>query len=825
MAQTTIDFGIDLGTTNSAIAYLEESGPLVIKNSEEMEVTPSVVRIDERGVITVGRCARQHLEVDPANTRAEFKRLMGTTDTVTFEKAKRSLTSEALSAEVLKALRADARDRLGIDPTAAVITVPALFELSQCEATGRAANLAGFTTAPLLQEPIASAIACGFKGAPTDGYWLVYDLGGGTFDTSLMNTSEGRMRVIDHAGDNFLGGKDFDWKVVELVIAQLQQQYALPRLARGNATYVRALARLKAACEEAKILLSRKELVAVQIPSLCTDEAGVEVDVDVPLRRADYERLILPSVESSVAIVQKLLTTHGLAKSAVEKLIFVGGPTLTPLIRSTVEAALGVKGEARVDPMTVVAQGAAVFAGTIRLEAPKTATSIAPAAGASSQTCMLQLEYPSISQDVEPYLIGRALSGTRPAFVQLSRDDGAWTSGRVPVDERGGFVISLMLRPRTLNRFTIEATDAQGGSVAVSPADVSITNGMTVLDPPLARSIGVSLASNTVHTYFDKGTVLPARKTYTHKTVDTLRPGQSGALISIPVVQGESARADRNRKVGLLSISAEKLKRVLPAHSDVEVTLEVDRSGRLRAQAYVPLLEELFEEVVRVSMPTADPVALRQTLEQENDRLDLLRERAARGGHSELLAKLSRTEADLLAIETLLQAAQGGDRDAGQQSERMMQALQEVLDQSEADLRWPELQAEAARSLAFATEMVIETDADEMTRKHLAALERELNAAMAARDAVVTEEKAQRLRNLASTLHFRRDWAWSSEFEQLCSDLGQYPDLPRARQLVDKGRQALGASQTEELKRVVRELWSLAPIDHEHRVRSSSGIR
>ncbi len=823
MAQTTINFGIDLGTTNSAIAYLDESGPLVIKNGEEMEVTPSVVRIDERGVITVGRRARQHLEVDPANTRAEFKRLMGTSDTVTFEKAKRSLTSEALSAEVLKALRADARDRLGIDPTAAVITVPALFELSQCEATGRAANLAGFTTAPLLQEPIASAIACGFKGTPTDGYWLVYDLGGGTFDTSLMNTSEGRMRVIDHAGDNFLGGKDFDWKVVELVIAQLQQQYVLPRLARGNPTYLRALARLKAACEEAKILLSRKELVAVQLPSLCTDETGAEVDVDLPLRRADYERLILPSVESSVDIVQKLLATHGLSKTAVEKLIFVGGPTLTPLIRSTVEAALGVKGEARVDPMTVVAQGAAVFAGTIRLEAPKSGAAVAPTE-APSQTS-LQLEYPSISQDVEPYLIGRALSGSKPAFVQLSRDDGAWTSGRVPVDERGGFVVSLMLRARTLNRFTIEATDPQGGSIVVSPAEVSITNGMTVLDPPLARSIGVSLASNTVHTYFDKGTVLPARKTYTHKTVDTLRPGQSGALISIPVVQGESLRADRNRKVGLLSISAEKLERVLPAHSDVEVTLEVDRSGRLRAQAYVPLLEELFEEVVRVSMPTADPVALRETLERENERLDLLRERAARGGHGELLAKLGRSEAELLAIETLLGAAQGGDRDAGQQAERMMQGLQELLDQSDAELRWPELRLEAARSLAFATELVVETDADELTRKHLAALERELNAAMAARDAEVTEEKAQRLRNLGSTLHFRRDWAWSHEFEQLSSDLGQFPDLPRARQLVDKGRLALGASQTEELKRVVRELWALAPIDHEHRVRSSSGIR
>jgi molecular chaperone DnaK len=385
MASTTLDFGIDLGTTNSAIARLESSGPVVIKNGDETEVTPSVVRIDARGVVTVGRRARQHLEADPANTRSEFKRLMGTAERFKFEKAAKTFSSEELSAEVLKALRADARDRTGVDVEAAVITVPALFELSQCEATSKAAQLAGFRVSPLLQEPIASAIACGFSGKPADGYWLVYDLGGGTFDTSLMNARDGRMRVVDHAGDNFLGGKDFDWKLVEHVLEQLKQQYALPSLARGNPTYLRALARLKAGCEEAKIELSRRELVSVQIPALCEDDAGVEVDVDVPIRRADFEKLILPSVERSVAIAKALLEKEGLGATALEKLIFVGGPTLTPIIRTAVESALGLKAEVGIDPMTAVAQGAAVFAGTVRLE-PSVAVAV------PAQACALQLE-------------------------------------------------------------------------------------------------------------------------------------------------------------------------------------------------------------------------------------------------------------------------------------------------------------------------------------------------------------------------------------------------------------------------------------------------
>jgi molecular chaperone DnaK len=820
MALETLQFGIDLGTTNSALARLEDKGPTVIKNGEEAEVTPSVVRIDARGVVTVGRRARQHLEADPLNTRGEFKRVMGTTDRFQFEKANKSFAAEELSAEVLKALRADARERTGVDMDGAVITVPALFELSQCEATSRAAKLAGLETCALLQEPIASAIACGFTGVPTDGYWLVYDLGGGTFDASLMNATEGRMRVVDQAGDNFLGGKDFDWKLVELVVKRLQEQYALPELRRGAPKYLRALARLKAGCEDAKIELSRKELTSVQIPALCLDDAGAEVDVDVPIKRAEYEALIEPAVEKSLLVCKTLLDRHGLHPKSLEKLILIGGPTLTPMVRQAVEVCLQKKPEVGVDPMTAVAQGAAVFGGTVRKEKP------VQVAVSSAGACPLQLEFPSISQDTEPYLVGRAASETsRPAFVELSRDDGGWASGKVPLDAKGGFVVALNLRARRANRFTVRATDDKGANVAVTPAEISITHGMTLLDPLLSRSLGVSLASNLVQVYFEKGTALPARRTFTHKSVETLRQGSDQALLSIPVVQGESHRANRNRKVGELVIAGKALKRTLPANSEIEVTLEIDRSGRLHAQAFVPLLEEMFEEVVRVAMPTADANALEASLEAEHDRLDDLRGKALRSGNQERAQALAKVGARLNELQDLVRAAKGGDVDAGQQAERGAQELQEQLDEAEDALQWPELEQEAMRELMHTRAIVIEHNGD-TEKRHFHQIESELHAALKSKKPQLVEEKTFRLRQLSHAIYFRQDSAWEYAFEDLASDLGQFTDLPKAKTLVDQGRRALKTGSREELKTTVRALWELQPVDTATRLRGhNSGVR
>ncbi|MBI5545256.1 MAG: Hsp70 family protein [Deltaproteobacteria bacterium] len=817
----TLEFGIDLGTTNSSIAWLDGIRPVVVKSADESEVTPSVVRIDGKGVITVGRKAKQHLEIDPSNTRGEFKRLMGTAEAFDFEKSGQRHTPESLSAEVLKVLRADARDRLGMEVDAAVITVPALFELPQCEATRRAAALAGLGSAPLLQEPVASAIACGFtSGAATDGHWLVYDLGGGTFDTSLMRAREGRMSVVDHDGDNFLGGKDFDWKLVAHVLEEIKKRYALPALTRGNPKYLRAVARLKAACEEAKIELSRKERTTLCLPELCPDADGTPVDVDLELTRGGYEQLILPAVQRTVEICRSLLARQGLGPGSLEKLIFVGGPTLTPLVRSAVEDALGVKAEQRVDPMTIVAQGAAIFAGTVRREQPAAGT-------APKSSCVLQLEYPSIAQDTEPYVVGKVVKQPEPpvAFVELSREDGGWSSGRVPLNEKGGFVISVVLKERAANPFAVKATDVAGNPVAVTPAALGITHGMAVSDPPLSRTLGVALANNVVAIYVAKGTPLPARRTYVHRTVEPLRPGTDEVLLCIPVVQGESLRADRNRMIGTLHIPARNLKRPLPARSEVEVTLEVDRSGGVRAQAFVPLLDTVFEQVVSIATPKADPAHLREAVARERDRLGALRTRAYQAHQPATIERLARADSLLTNLEEQLEAAGAGDADAAQQAWRGLLDLQLLLDEGDQALAWPELESDAVGALAAARGWVI-GEGGETERKHFQRLESELEAALKERRAELVEDKANELRLLSSRLALRQDWVWRSEFETLAADVGSLNDLPRAQELVEKGRRALSEDRMDELKALVRKLWELSPVEREERLKSfNSGLR
>src|SRR5262252_5621105 len=220
-----IHVGIDLGTSNSAVALFDGDSVSVVANAAGETLTPSVVRIDGRGRRTVGRRAHAGLEADPTNTHGEWKRLMGTAERLAFEASGAALLPEELSAEVIASLVGDVRDAAGFAPRAAVISTPALFELPQSHATARAGRLAGLEEVVLIQEPIASAIAAGWR-ADQDGTWLVFDLGGGTLDVSLLETVDGRLRVLDHAGDNFLGGKDMDGALVEWAAVALARRGA-----------------------------------------------------------------------------------------------------------------------------------------------------------------------------------------------------------------------------------------------------------------------------------------------------------------------------------------------------------------------------------------------------------------------------------------------------------------------------------------------------------------------------------------------------------------------------------------------------------------------
>jgi molecular chaperone DnaK len=296
----------------------------------------------------------------------EFKRQMGTDYVYSFKSSGHNRKPEELSAEVLKSLRTAVQERTGEVVEASVITVPAAFELHQCDATRRAAKLAGFKESPLLQEPVAAALAYGFPVDKEKTYWLAYDFGGGTFDAAIIKSEEGTIHVVGHAGDNFLGGSNIDWAVVEKVLApRIAKDFGLVDFVRGNVQWKRAFAILKHYAEIAKIDLSRNQRTTLETCTF-TNTSGEEIEFECELTRNELVDVAEPIILRSVEISQRVLKEANLGKEAIEKVILVGGPTVAPYFREMIAAKLGIPLDHNPDPLTVVARGAAVFAGTQR---------------------------------------------------------------------------------------------------------------------------------------------------------------------------------------------------------------------------------------------------------------------------------------------------------------------------------------------------------------------------------------------------------------------------------------------------------------------------
>jgi molecular chaperone DnaK len=819
-ADRALYVGVDLGTTNSTAAVFDGERVTLVRNGQGSTLTPSVVRITPKG-LTVGVRARKFLESDPDNTRSEFKRLMGTAQPIAFPAAKLTKRPEELAAEVLRSLRADVKEQLGFEPGRAVISVPALFELPQSSATSDAARLAGFERVELLQEPIASALAAGWTTADANGAWLVYDLGGGTFDASLLETRDGLLRVVGHDGDNFLGGRDFDWAVVDWAIAEIARSGG-PALSRSDPAHAPAIRRLKLAAEEAKIELTRADGANLALPAPL-EVAGLDdpIEVDLALARATLEELCLPLIERSIAVCQRLLAAHGLTPGQLERVVLVGGPTVMPLLRARVKAGLGAPFAEGLDPMTLVAQGASIYAATAGLDARPKARTEGPAGR------KLWLQYPAMSSDLTPHVIGRLLDGPGPeaSTVRLIRTDGLWQGSAVKLDGEKAFVTSVDLAPRRPNVFSFEAKSEDGAPVPIDPPSFTIVQGLTIGDPPLSRTIGVALASNVVRVYFERGAPLPARRSFVHQTVESVAKGSAESFLQIPIVQGEFENAHLCRLVGTLQIQGHALSASLPAGSDVELTLELDRGGRLSARALVPSLQQVFTEVAQLLVPDASPEALEANLDALRARIAALRSDAFRRGATQTVRKLAEIERGFADIERDIEAAKGGDADAAQKARRSLIELDGALEETELDKRWPELEDKARSHLAWAGGWISRYGSDR--EKQL--FDEVVEAVDRARGSKEPRELERQLRlvdDLGTAAFHRHPEAWEWMFESAASDVSRATDLPKAELLVREGRAAMARRNTPALREVTERLWKLLPADAKtRRLGHDSGLR
>lgn len=817
MSRITVDFGIDLGTTNSAIGVLKGTEVEIIRNNEGFEYTPSAVFIDKNGGLIVGRRAKERLEIDPDNAKAEFKTKMGTDAQEMFKRTKRYLRPEELSAEVLKSLKADVKQRTGEDVEAAVITVPAAFELPQCKATNEAAHLAGITFSPLVQEPVAAAMAYGFQSESDRVFWLVYDLGGGTFDAAVIRMHQGMIQVVNHGGDNQLGGKHIDWAIVEkLLIPAANKEFRLTDFRRGNPRWAKAIAKLKLAAEQAKIRASRDDSADILIESLCQDDSGENVTFEYDLKREDVERMAEPFVTQSIRICRKVLSEQKLGIGSVERILLVGGPTLTPYLRERLadsKEGLGIPLDFSQDPMTVVARGAAIFAGSQKpiSSVPKTV-----AAGQFG----IELEYNPIGPDPEPMIGGQVVAGSSGQdfmgyTIEFINTDSRpqWRSGKVQLTAGGGFMTTLWAEKGKQNIFQIELCDSTGTKHSLSPDSLTYTIGAGMDNPMLIHPVGLALANNNLQIFLDKGTPLPAKKRISLKLVERVRKGQQEDAIRVPVVEGENKKADRNQLIGYLIVAGTEIKRDLPAGAEVEVTIKMDQSRLVYTEAFIPLLNEEYETKFTNKKDVPPPEKLAEEVEKEKHRLDEMRDKVYATGDSKAMPILDRIEEEhpVEEIERALDAS-SVDQDAAQKCHKRLLDLKAAVDELEEAIKTPELLAEGYQMIEWTEEVI--TKWGKPTDQHrFEVLRRELIAALESRvvDADQLNRKIDQMDGLRMKILTSMDEWWMSHLARLEEVRDRMTNQELADKLFAQAMRAVNGNDPEGVKSACRQLFQLLP--------------
>lgn len=353
MAKT---IGIDLGTTNSCVAVIEGGEPVVIANAEGARTTPSVVAFSKDGERMVGQVAKRQAITNPDRTVASIKREMGTAHKVTIDG--KSYTPQEISAMILQKLKSDAEAYLGETVTQAVITVPAYFTDAQRQATKDAGQIAGLTVKRIINEPTAAALSYGID-KEEDQKVMVYDLGGGTFDVSIIEMGDGVQEVLATAGNNRLGGDDFDKRIIDWMVASFKTETGID-LSQDKV----AMQRLKEAAEKSKIELSGVTTSNINLPFITADQTGPK-HLDLTLTRAKFDELTSDLVEATMGPVRSALQDSGLQIGQIDKVLMVGGSSRIPAVQDAVKKLIGKEPFKGINPDECVAIGAAIQAGVL----------------------------------------------------------------------------------------------------------------------------------------------------------------------------------------------------------------------------------------------------------------------------------------------------------------------------------------------------------------------------------------------------------------------------------------------------------------------------
>lgn len=608
--QKFFDCGIDLGTTNSCLAIPDDNhGFEIIENqADRMSVTPSAVLINGKGRMLIGQRAYNSQKVE--DLAIQFKRQMGLNKTIHFVSASVDKMPEELSSEILKQLRADGENRLNRPIKNVVITVPAAFKTLQSEATNKAGKLAGFENIILLQEPIAAAVAYGAKPDSKDKHWMVFDYGGGTLDVAIISTQGNRLTVENSEGDNYFGGSDIDRILFrEVVVKKLKEAgYHVDKLFDESTSKGKSLARkMQLDCENCKIELSGKDSAILEIFDM-DDDNGEPIEFECEITRAELEFFIADTIERSIVIAKKALAGAGVDASQLDKILLVGGSTFIPLVRRRLSEEFGVELDSSLNPMTVVAAGAAIYASTsvIDVEEEVELTNI--------NNAIINLTYEPISSDESVNIIGK-IANIKDVDISKVKIDCAikkdfsgvcWTSGWIELlDQHTGiFDVDVLLQKSVLNYFRVSASDKSGREIVIENPYFEIKHNENVLKtsaPPATMSIGVQIKDlktgyDILYHVIKKNSPLPAQNDKTFRLSRDIDPAADDC-ITIKIWEGENTQnPEANFPAGAITVKSSAMDRMIPKGTEIELTIIADENRNIRVSGYIPDFDFIIPE-------------------------------------------------------------------------------------------------------------------------------------------------------------------------------------------------------------------------------------
>lgn len=831
-----IDYGIDLGTTNSAIARMDSGEAKIIKSDDnQMDTTPSCVSFNKKKTIFVGESAKNQVNSEstsafrsrreaPSNSYLEFKRTMGTDHAYLSTWMERSFTSEELSAEVLKKLRGYIH---GEDVTSVVITVPAMFEQSQIDATQRAAEIAGFKYCELLQEPIAASIAYGVKANVKSGYWLVFDFGGGTFDVALMHVDEGVMKVVDTEGDNHLGGKNLDTAIVDqLFIPELRKACAIDELLVNQASKTLLQGALKTYAEQAKIALSSKSTWEYYLEDLGADDEGEEIEADLHVSLAQYDDVCGPLFQKAIDICQELLKRNKLSGADLSTMVLVGGPTFSQTLRRMLKEQITDRIDTSIDPMTAVACGAALFASTKSVPSDLLKRDLSKA--------QLTLKYPETTVETHEnlgVLIDRkkSTSNLPSSFVlEIIRSDRGWSSGKLTMDSDAE-VVEVVLNEGKANQFEIKLISSDGSVIPCEPSTITIIHGLKIANSTLTHSIGLEVYDTTdgrqgVYAFkgLEKNKSLPAKGKGFYKTAKDIRPNNGSDKFTIQFYGfnygTEGSRAILNSPFGGVTVTGEQLPSMLPAQSEIELTLSIDASRRASLSIFIPALDETIHVQFESSTIKSEDVDVLRNDIQEARKI------AEKLSNSEHPADVSSVFADIYECERLLDN-RWSEIDTRVRVRGVLQKVFISLDKIEAANQWPEIESKLNSALVF-LQINEARYGNDKSRQMVGDYQKRVFHAKAGRDYNSAKQLYDEILAFSFALVQQDIGFWMSLIKEYDNDFEttDWTDRREARRVLNDAKLMIAMNPSKsKIEIAVRTLWSLMPKDKRDAAQKTSG--